>query len=158
MYTHTHINLTSSPVVHFSFSHQPSSEWPRATSATHGNLQTHNPLMSEWNHLHTLVTLISVVFFPSLHARTSIHPSAHHLCTCVCQYLCEGFFQTVASCHERRRLFDDIRHNNHCWLAVFAPSASGPAGEFRTYYWILSLLSSCWLDESLCSVGAQWLQ
>ncbi|XP_044035697.1 WD repeat-containing protein on Y chromosome isoform X2 [Siniperca chuatsi] len=29
-------------------------------------------------------------------------------------YLCEDFCQTVASFQERRRLFDDIRHSNHC--------------------------------------------
>lgn len=159
-HTHTYIHLLTLLCLlssSFSFFHWPSKEWPRATSATHGNLLAQNQQLLSAN---TILPFSSIVAFSPPSCK---HTYSSFICTwlCVSQYPCVDVCQTVALCYGRRSVFEDDDHSNHCWLAVFVSSDScGPAGEICADYLILSLLfCSCWLYEYLllCS-GAWWLQ
>lgn len=77
-----------SPVIHFSFVQQPSRERPRATSATHGNLQTHNQLLMSVNtvdvettHTYTCHSHLSCLL--SIPPCMFIQPSCVHRCVSV---------------------------------------------------------------------------
>lgn len=143
MYAFTHFSLSF--VIH-----------PLSVSSTQAGVNDHEqpqqPMVTWehnisccWVHLSYLVLLFS---YPS----SCKHSFSSSICTCLCvsQYSCEDLCQTVALCHERRGLFEDIDHSNRCWLAVSC---------------LFRLRWSCWWDlcwlldliPSLLLLLASWI-
>ena len=77
----THINSHDVVFCHLSFTHQPSRESPRAASATHGNLQTHNQLLMSLNTAH--IPTFAHICRSHVSCLLSIHPSIHPSSVCV---------------------------------------------------------------------------